>query len=645
MKSFLDVSELNDAVRPANDFFAYVNGKWVEENPIPPEESRWGSFYVLRVEVEKQIRALLDEIAQKPDASLDPIARKVRDFYASGMDIEKRNSLGEAPLKTELLDAVGGIKDLNDLSAVVGRLHRRGIGGFWAPNAEPDAKKSDTVTLYLYQSGLSLPDRDYYLNEDEKSMTIRAKYETYATGMQQDISFRKIMALETALARASMTRVELRDVEKQYNKKSMAELKELAPHVNWEKYFEATGIKMPEYAIVCQPDFMKAVDRMFAETPIGELKDYLRWHALNEMANYLTEDHETRSFDFYGRTFGGAKEMKARWRRVLGIMNALLDEALGKLYVERHFSEDAKKKVKDLVEHLVVAYRARILKLDWMGEETKKKALVKLAAMTKKLGYPEKWKDFGPLEVTRDSYAENYLRAYIFEFDRHMKKIGGPVDRSEWHSPPQIVNAFYDPLMNEILFPAAILQSPFFDPAADDAVNFGGIGTVIGHELTHGFDDQGALFDPQGNLSNWWTAEDKERFDKKTAHLAAQFDAYEPLPGLHVNGKLTLGENIADLGGMYIAYDGLKLVFAEKGVPEPIDGLTAWQRFFIAYAVTERGAVREEALRLQIQTDPHSPSEYRVNGPLSNMPEFYDAFGAKEGDTLLRDPDDRVAIW
>ncbi len=301
--------------------------------------------------------------------------------------------------------------------------------------------------------------------------------------------------------------------------------------------------------------------------------------------------------------------------------------------------------MKDLVEHLVVAYRARILKLDWMGEETKKKALVKLAAMTKKLGYPEKWKDFGPLEVTRDSYAENYLRAYIFEFDRHMKKIGGPVDRSEWHSPPQIVNAFYDPLMNEILFPAAILQSPFFDPAADDAVNFGGIGTVIGHELTHGFDDQGALFDPQGNLSNWWTAEDKERFDKKTAHLAAQFDAYEPLPGLHVNGKLTLGENIADLGGMYIAYDGLKLVFAEKGVPEPIDGLTAWQRFFIAYAVTERGAVREEALRLQIQTDPHSPSEYRVNGPLSNMPEFYDAFGAKEGDTLLRDPDDRVAIW
>ena len=642
-------------IKPTDDFFHFVNNEWIGENPIPPEESKWGSFSALRVEVEKQLKVILDEISIKDDAALDDNARKVRDFYRTGMDVEKLGALKDAPLK-DLFSAIDGVSDIAGLSPLLGILHRQGISAFWGCGVDQDLKNSEIMALYIGQDGLGLPDRDYYLNDDEKSREIRRKYSIYADQMLSlsgTISAYRPLSkiftdIETRLAKASMTQVELRDIEKQYNKMTAAELGAISPHVDWSKYFEAMHMPTPEYMIICQPEFIKAVDAIFEEITLEDLKAYARWHVLNGTARFLSEEFSKEVFDFYGRTFGGATEMKPRWRRVLGVVDNMLDEAVGQLYVKKHFSEAAKEKVKDLVEHLVAAYKVRIENLDWMSAETKQKALTKLSAVTKKLGYPNKWKDFSALEIGTDSYLQNYVRAHIFEFDRRMKMIAKPVDRTEWHSSPQTVNAFYSPAMNEILFPAAILQPPFFYQDIDDAMNFGGIGTFIGHELTHGFDDQGALFDASGNLQNWWTKEDKERFDKKTAHLAEQFDAYEPLPGLHVNGKLTLGENIADLGGLFIAYDGLILALGGKEAAAKmplIEGMKPFQRFFKNLAIAERVNIREEALRTQIQTDPHSPGIYRVNGPLSNMTEFYEAFDVKSGDGLYREEPDRVKIW
>lgn len=641
--------------KPQDDFFTYVNGKWIEENPVPPEESRWGSFFALRVEVEKQLKDIFEKLGFADEANLDENAKKVRNFYATGMDVEKLTTLKDAPLK-ELFQIVDSIQNTHELAKVIGLLYRRGINGFWSGGVDQDAKNTDIMALYIGQGGLSLPDRDYYLNEDEKSQTIRKKYLDYTDSLlalSTAVAVYKpvpkvFIDIETRLAKASMTRVELRDIEKQYNKMSPVELASISPNIDWANYFEGAEVSIPEYIIVCQPEFMKEVSAIFKESSLEDIKTYLRWHILNSSASFLSEDFNEKVFDFYGRTFGGATEMKPRWRRVLSVVNNMLDEAVGQLYVKEHFSESAKVKINSLVEHLTAAYKIRIEKLPWMGPETKQKALAKLAAVTKKLGYPDIWRDISALEIGTDSYIQNYMRAYMFEFDRQAKKIGKPVDRSEWHTSPQTVNAFYSPFMNEVLFPAAFLQPPFFDPNADDATNFGAVGMAIGHELTHGFDDQGALFDVRGNLQNWWTKEDKERFDKQTAHLGEQFDAYEPLPGLHVNGKLTMGENIADLGGLLIAYDGLVIALGgEDGVAKTplIEGLNPYQRFFVSYAISERMHSREEALRTQIQTDPHSPSLCRVNGPLSNMIEFYKAFDVKPGDALYREEGDRVNIW
>jgi putative endopeptidase len=647
----IDSENLSKEIKPGDDFFDFANKKWNEKNPIPPEESRWGSFSVLHVEVQGQLKEILEEIAKKPEEALDANARKVRDFYSTGMDVEKLAAQGDAPLK-EFLDAIEVAQNGSDLSRVIGMLHRGGVGAFWSSSVDQDVKQSEVMALYMLQGGLGLPDRDYYLNNDEKSKVIRTDYASYAEGMISAAPLAKgvtpsgFIDIETKLAAVSMTPVELRDIEKQYNKMTPSDLAALAPKIDWDAYWNGANFATkPEYIIVCQPKFMEEVSRLFEVVPLDALKDYLRWHVLNSLANFLGEDFNKRNFDFYGRTFAGATEMKPRWRRVLGVVNGMLDEAMGQLYVERHFSEDAKAKISDLVAHLTAAYAARIAKLDWMGQETKEKALAKLKTVTKKLGYPDKWKDYSALEIGADSYAENYARAHRFEFDRQAKKIGKPVDRDEWYMSPQTVNACYQPPMNEILFPAAILQPPFFDPNADSGTNYGGIGTVIGHELTHGFDDEGALFDLHGNLANWWTAEDKMRFDTQTGKLAEQYNRYEVLPGLHVNGKLTLGENIADFGGLLIAYDGLKLALNDTVASSVLDDLTPYQRFFISYAATERGSIRDEALRLQVQTDPHSPSPCRVNGPLSDMEEFYAAFDVKKGDALWRDEGDRVKIW
>ena len=646
----INPDDLDHAVRPGDDFFGYVNNIWIRKNPIPANEARWGTFYVLRYEVEEQIKKIFEGLVATPAGKLDDSGKKVKYFYESGMDVDHVNAEGDAPL-APLLNAVNGIHDVNDLVRTIGFLHRRGIGVFWAPSPEPDAKSSDRTALYFSQAGLSLPDRDYYVNADEKSVAIRKRYADYAALMLAHSSiaadaqqFSKINDIEKTLAKHSMTRVELRDFEKQYNKMSWEELSKRAPHIDWNIYCEAIAIRKPEFVIVCQPEFMAAVSELFQSVPLESLKAYLRWQVLNAMSNFLSEDFAHRSFEFYGKTFGGATEIKPRWRRVLNVVNGMLDQAVAKLYVERHFSAAAKTRVNQLVDHLTEAYRARIKRLDWMSDATKEKALTKLNAISRKLGYPDVWRDISALTIVPGAYLENRLNAHIFEFDRQMKKIGKPVDRSEWLISPQTVNAFYLGLQNEIDFPAAILQPPFFYPDGDDAVNFGGIGMAIGHELTHGFDDEGSRFDANGNLTNWWTEDDRARFDKLTARLAAQFDAYELLPGLRVNGKLTLGENIADLGGLLIAYDGLTLALKENPVGA-IDGFTPFERFFISYAITERSVAREEALRTQVQTDPHTPAPYRVNGPLPNMDEFYEAFDCKPGDALWRDPKDRVKIW
>jgi putative endopeptidase len=627
-----------------------VNAKWIEENPIPPEESRRGAFYDLRIEVETHLKEIMDEISSTDEAGLSENERKVRDFYRAGMDLEKLSILKDAPIKG-LFAEIDGVEDVVGLSKLLGDLHRKGIDVFWGSSVEQDLKDSNTMAMYIGQSGLSLPDRDYYLADDEKSMEIRAKYSAYTDRMfaaspvlsAYNPVAQVFINIETRLAKASMTRVELRDIERQYNKMTLAELAAISPLINWADYFGAAHVSTPAYAIIAQPEFIKEVNAILKEIPLGDIKAYLRWHTLNGAANFLDETFSQEVFDFYGRTFGGATEMKPRWRRVLGMVNGMLDEAVGQLYVKKHFSEDAKKKINVLVDKLTEAYRLRIEKLDWMSPETKEMALAKLAAVKRKLGYPDKWRDYGVLAMDPDSYFENYLRAHMFEFDRLMGKLGKPVDRTEWYMEPQTVNACYNPLMNEVLFPAAFLQPPFFDPVADDATNFGAVGSTIGHELTHGFDDQGSQFDLNGNLVNWWTPEDKERFDRQTAHLAEQYDAYEVLPGVHVNGKLTLGENIADLGGLLIAYDGLAIALngdAAKGV----DKENA-QKFFIGYAITERSNSREETIRTQIKTDPHSPSIYRVNGIVSNMTEFYRAYDAAPGDKLFREESDRVKIW
>ena len=654
MTSSIDPKNLDQSVQPTDDFFRFVNQKWIDENPIPPEESRWGTFSILRMEVDKQLKEIFETLKVKPDVDILPRAKKVRDFYRTGMDVVSRNVQGDAPL-AELFALVDAAKNGVELSRVIGTLHRNGVDVWWSPQSQADAKRSDTVALYLDQAGLGLPDRDYYLKDDVKSREIREKYIHYtenllsgSVGANQNAVPQTvaIMDLETKLAEASMTRVELRDIEKQYNKMSQTELAVLAPAVDWPAYFAAAEIPMPEYAIVCQPNFIAAASRLFGELPMEIHKAYLRWHVLNDLSRCLDETRETARFDFYGRTFAGATEMKPLWRRVQNVVGSLLDEAVAELYVGAHFSKEAKKKIGELVDHLTAAYHTRILKLAWMGDETKQKAILKLMTITRKLGYPDVWKDIDKMEIGTDSYVRNAISAHRFEFDRKMKRVGGPVDRSEWYMAPHAVNACYDALRNEILFPAAILQPPFFDPDADDAVNFGGIGTVIGHELTHGFDDQGALFDAKGNLASWWTKEDKARFDAQTERLMKQYDKFEALPGLFVNGKLTLGEDIADLGGLLIAYDGLTLALRESGNAETvIDGLSPTERFFINYAITERSVVREEAMRAQVQIDPHAPSLFRVNGPLSNMQEFIDAFHVARGDKLWRDPEERVKIW
>ena len=647
-----DIRDLDTSVRPADDFFHYASGGWIRKNPLPATEAMWGSFTVLRQDNRKKLKAIVEEVAQERNAKMESDAQMVRDIYSTGMDEVKRERDGVSPL-LPIFEKINALKKPEEIIPLTAYLHRLGFGGLFGFFIDQDERHNDKNILYLVQSGLSLPDRDYYLNDNEESKRVRVEYRKHIMSMFKllgkspkdcGIAIESILRIETDLAKHSMTQVELRDIEKQYNKRTLSKFAKEAPGAEWEKYFRLAGVGKPKEIIVAQPIFMKRTAEMLGEISIAEWKDYFTWHILSGASSFLNKSFVNEHFKFYSTILAGVKKQRPLWERVVGFIDGTVGEALGKLYVERHFNHEAKKKINELVDNLFSAYEERIKALDWMTPKTKKLALKKLHAMTRKLGYPDKWKGYKGLVVRDDSYIENYWRVHEFEWKRTIKKLKQKPDKKEWHMTPPTVNAYYSPIMNEIVFPAGIMQPPFFDASADDAVNYGAIGSVIGHEITHGFDDQGCQFDHTGNFKNWWTNEDKKHFDKKAKVIEDEFNNYTAIDDMKVNGALTLGENIADLGGLTIAFSAFKK--SQKGKKrEIIDGFTPEQRFFLGFALSEREQLRPELLKKIIVTDPHSPSIFRVNGPLSNMPEFYEAWGVKEGDKLYRKPKERAKIW
>ncbi|WP_089317413.1 M13 family metallopeptidase [Pontibacter ummariensis] len=648
----LDLANLDTTVSPCVDFYQYANGGWIKNNPIPASESRWGSFNELAEKNNAVLRNILTEAASNSAAPEGSATQLVGDFYASGIDSVATDQAGLTPIKPEL-EEIAAVKSTADLISTVADLKTKGVSGFFSMYVSQDDKISTQYALQAGQGGLGLPDRDYYLKEDERSQTIRKEYLEHLQNMFQLLGndaataqkkARTVFDIETSLAKASRTRVALRDPYANYNKMTLQEFANQNPNLRVSQLLTGMGVQAAKEIIVGQPEFFKELNSMLKSVPLEDWKTYTTWHVARTMAPYLSQNFVEENFDFYGKVLSGAQEMQPRWKRVLRATDSALGEALGQLYVEETFSPEAKQKAITMVNNLQEAFKEHVADLDWMSEATKQRALQKLEAFAVKIGYPDKWEDYQGLDINRDSYAANVMRASQFAFRDNIGKIGKPVDREEWFMSPPTVNAYYNPTMNEIVFPAGILQPPFFDPQADDAVNYGGMGAVIGHELTHGFDDQGAKYDYEGNLKDWWTAQDLEQFTARANAVADQYDQYTVLDNLHVNGKLTLGENIADIGGLNIAYTALQKALENKD-PGKIAGLTPEQRFFLAWAQIWRVNARDEYLNQQILTDPHSPGRFRTNGPVSNMPEFYEAFGCESNDQMYRKEENRINIW
>jgi len=649
----IDQSNFDTSVKPADDFFLYANGGWIKRTEIPPDQTRWGSFNEL---IEHNNDALhgIAEKATKTN-STDPDTKKVGDYYASGMDEKTIEAMKTKPLHDEMAK-IDAIKDRNDVLEEIAHLHMTGVNAFFNFGSGQDDKDSTREIAQAVQGGLGMPDRDYYTKTDDASKKLRDAYVAHVTKMltllgepaaKAGEDAKKIIALETSLAQASRTRVELRDPQENYNKMTQDELQKLTPDWNWGDYLNGIGLTNPGDIDVHQPDFFKAMNTAFTSTPIDDWKTYLRWHLINATASALSNDFVNEDFNFNEKTLRGTEKMKPRWKRVITSEDGEIGEALGKLYVNDYFPPAAKARALELINNLKEALSDRIKTLEWMDEPTKQKALEKLAAFQVKIGYPEKWRDYSTLMIDRGSFVLNELRAEDFEAKRELNKIGKPVDRTEWGMTPPTVNAYYNPKMNEIVFPAGILQPPFFYADADDAVNYGGIGCVIGHEMTHGFDDQGRQYDKVGNLTDWWTPQSAEEFKKRAQAVVNQYNEYEPLQGLHVNGQLTQGENIADIGGVKLAYAALQKALDKH--PEErnkkIDGFTPEQRFFLSFAGIWRSKIRDEDQKLRLNTDPHSPGHFRVNGPLSDLPEFQKAFNIPDGSPMVRAADKRVNIW
>ena len=649
----IDIANIDSTAKPTDDFYQFVNGTWIKNNAIPESESRWGSFN----ELEKLNKAKLLTILQ--DASADKTAKagsntqKIGDFFSVAMDSVKLNKDAITPLNDEFA-AIENVKTSEDLIKEVAHLHTIGVGAMFGGYIGQDPKISSQYVTQLGQGGISLPDRDYYTNKDERTLGIQKAYKSHLVNMfvllgdKKDVAEKNaktVYDIETNFAKSSMTNIEMRDPVKQYNKKSFKLLAEMTPNFNWQTYFEAIGLKAVDTVIVAQPEFFKQFNASLKSVSINDWKTYLRWGLIDGMASKLSDNFVNEHFDFYGKKLLGIPALKPRWKRALEATDGSLGDALGQIFVEKYFTQESKNRVGEMVKNLIAAYRVRIASRDWMSEETKKAANLKLDKVMLKLGYPDKWKDYSALDIKRDSYVQNYMRANVYLFKEMADKLGKPVDRTEWGMTTPTINAYYNPSMNEIVFPAGIMQPVFFNPDADDAVNYGSMGAIIGHELTHGFDDQGAQFDADGNLKNWWTEKDKSNFKMKTDILVSQFNNYIAIDSMHVRGELTLGENIADLGGLTISYYAFKKSLEGKPAPEKIDGFTAEQRFFLAWAQGWRGNMRAEYLKNMVQTNPHSPGNFRVNGPPSNMQEFYDAFGVKEGDKMYRPKAERAEIW
>jgi predicted metalloendopeptidase len=647
--SGIDRSNFDARVRPQDDLYRAVNGKWLEKTEIPADKSNYGSFTKLEDDAQVQLKEIIRQTAAKrqPQGSEE---QKVGDYYSAFMDESQLETLGLQPLAAELA-RIDALKSKREIPLLMAHFSRIGVNTPLFPYVHQDNKDSTRYIGDFYQTGLGLPDRDFYLLDDAKFKDIRTAYLAHIQKMlalagiaNAAAAAKDILALETRLAKSHWDKVDNRDPVKTYNKFAPGKLGSLAGEIDWPAYLDAVGFASLPAVIVTQPSYVTGFGKTLDGTELATWKSYFKWQLLNAYAPILSKPFVDENFSFFGKTLNGIQENRPRWKRGVEAVENAMGEAVGKIYVARHFPPENKARMEKLVQNLLKAYEQEFPTLDWMSPETQRAARAKLAKFTYKIGYPDKWRDYSTLAIKADDLVGNSMRAAQFEYQRNIKKLGGPIDRGEWGMTPQTVNAYYNPEMNEIVFPAAILQPPFFNVAADDAVNYGAIGAVIGHEISHGFDDQGSQYDGDGNLRSWWTKKDRKKFDALGARLAAQYDQYEPVKGYKLNGKFTLGENIADLGGMTIAYEAYQLSLAGKPAPV-IEGMTGDERFFMGWAQVWRRKYREENLINRTKTDPHSPSEFRANGVVVNMPAFYESFGVKQGDKLFKPEGERIRIW
>jgi putative endopeptidase len=649
LHSGISIANMDSSVRPGDDFFSYVNGTWIAETEIPADKGRYGAFDLLRDESQANVKTIIEESAIG-DFAKGSDEQKVGDLYKSFMNTDARDAKGITPLQPEL-QRIDAIANHDDLAAYFADAMKRNLDAPIGFGQTEDFKDPTRYIIYVMQGGLGLPDREYYLKADEKSEALRGQYVEHIAAMFDLAGFddaraaaSTIMVLETSLAAENMSKEQSRKWVENYTKVMVEDLPELMPNFNWERYLAAGGLQSLDSLVFFNTDYVKALDGIIADTDIDTWKTYLYWGALNKSASRLTAALDKQNFEFYGKALSGTEEQPAMWRRGVNSVNGMLGEVVGKVYVKRHFPPEAKERMLNLVGNLVNAYAKSINELDWMSDETKVQALDKLSKFTPKIGYPDEWRDYSALDIEADDYYGNVERAAMAEFQRLMDRHDGPVDRSEWGITPQTVNAYYNPPLNEIVFPAAILQPPFFDLNADDAVNYGGIGAVIGHEIGHGFDDSGSTFDGDGVMRNWWTDEDLAEFKRRTGALVEQYSEFQPFEDLSVNGEFTLGENIGDLGGISIGLLAYQMSLDGKESPV-IDGFTGEQRVFLGFAQVWAGKYRDERLRLQIETNPHAPLMYRANGAVRNVPQFYEAFNVSENDALYLPPEERVKIW
>ena len=648
----INPANMDTTVAAGTDFYEYACGGWIKNNPLKPEYARFGTFDQLLENNQEQLRVLIEELSATPHEA-GSVAGKIGALYAMGLDSTKLNADGVAPIKEELA-AINALATKSDVSKMVATLHKEGMAPFFALFVDADEKNSAMNIVQLYQAGIGMGDRDYYLLEDEGSAKMRDAYRAYINKLftlagsspeQADAAVDAVMKIEKAIAEISYGREDLRDSQKNYNKLAYEDFKQIESPLDWDVYFESMGLAGLKELDAKQINFYKDMNKALQNTTVDEQKYYLAFNLLSAAAPYLSDDFVDADFEFYGKVMSGKQEQQPRWKRSLNTVNGALGEAVGEMYVEKYFPASSKEKMLTLVGNLQTALSERINGLEWMSDTTKAKAQEKLAAFTVKIGYPDKWRDYSGLEIKDDSYWANVRRSNIFDMAYQLADVDKPVDKSRWHMNPQTVNAYYNPTTNEICFPAAILQPPFFNPDADDAVNFGAIGVVIGHEMTHGFDDQGRNYDKDGNLIDWWTAEDAVRFKERADKLVDQYDQIIVIDTLHANGRFTLGENIADHGGLLVAHQAYLNSLKGKETPAPIDGFTNEQRFFLGYANLWAQNIRPEEILRLTKIDPHSLGKWRVNAALRNIAPFYAAFDIKEGDPMFMAPADRVVIW